>query len=155
MNADLSPMRYSTSWVLGIGLRARCPPADLIDLITRLTADYGLATTDLTGVATWQARLETPAVRALAASLNGSIVGLERPELARVGQRVLTRSPRVRALIGIDSVAEAAALVLADRLADGPTGALAGPRWQTDVATAALATCATDAAIDNVNYPLD
>ena len=155
MSPDLPPMQHSTSWVLGIGLRARCPAASLFSLVTRITADHGLAITDLAGVATWQARIQAPAIHALAASLDCSIVGLERPELARVGPRVLTRSPRLRALIGVDSVAEAAALVLADRLAGGQPGVLAGPRWQTDLATAALATCATDWAIDNVNYPLD
>ena len=155
MSTDLSSMRHRTSWVLGIGLRAQCPPDDLISLVTRITADHGLAITDLAGVATWQARIQAPAIHALAASLDCSIVGLERAELTRVGPRVLTRSPRLRARIGIDSVAEAAALVLADRLAGGQPGALAGPRRQTDLATAALATCATDWAIDNVNYPLD
>ena len=155
MSPDLPPMQHSTSWVLGIGLRARCPAASLFSLVTRITADHGLAITDLAGVATWQARIQAPAIHALAASLDCSIVGLERPELTRVGPRVLTRSPRLRALIGIDSVAEAAALVLADRLAGRPAGILAGPRWHTDFATAAVAIGATDTAIDNVNYPLD
>jgi cobalt-precorrin 5A hydrolase len=55
-------------------------------------------------------------------------------ELEAAGPRTITHSPRVRALTGVPSVAEAAALALA-----GPAARLIVPRIVLDQVTCALA----------------
>lgn len=117
---------------IGIGCRRGCPA----DTIVALVRD--VAGRDLSGVAlfTIAAKRDEPGMHEAAAVLGLPLSFLPVEELVRVQERIMTRSARVEALIGVPSVAEAAALAGA-----GPDAVLAGPRLARDGATCAIAEC--------------
>lgn len=71
---------------------------------------------------------------AAARTLRVPLVLVSQRELEAAGHRVATRSPRVMALMGVPSVAEAAALA-----AGGASARLLGPRIAIGPATCAIA----------------
>ncbi len=82
------------------------------------------------------AAAEEPGLRATAATLGLALTPLPEAALAAAAPACLTTSPRVQALTGLPSLAEAAALAAA-----GPGARLLGPRQSAGgLATCALAT---------------
>ena len=134
----MSDQRFNSHYALGVGLRPGCAPAELQYLVDTLLADSTIRAAQLIGVATWAKRGSAPALQALAGDLALPVITLDISALAAVDARVLTRSPRVRQRLGVDSVAEAAALALMDCAPDS-VGVLLGPRRASLAATAALA----------------
>ena len=115
--------------VAGFGFTTTTTLAALRDALTLAGGTQGL-----TALATPQAKAANAALRTLAAELNLPLLAIAPAHLQ--AQTTLTHSPRVHALYGTGSVAEAAALAAA-----GPRARLLGPRaTSTDgSATAALA----------------
>lgn len=114
----------------GLGFRAGADVAALRAALMAAGAD--LARIDC--LATVADKAGAPALRELAAELGLSVRAISAADMAV--QMVLTQSPRVAALRGTGSVAEAAALAAA-----GPGAVLLGPRAVSACgrATAALA----------------
>jgi cobalt-precorrin 5A hydrolase len=113
--------------VAGFGFRSETTLAALQDALSRAGGPDGV-----THLATLAAK--APDLATLGQALGLPVLTLP-PEMLR-GQATLTRSPRVEALHGTGSVAEAAALAAA-----GPGSRLRGPRAtsQDGTATAAIA----------------
>ena len=93
-----------------------------------------LASDALMAIATIAAKQNEAGIIAAAAKLGLSVVSVSDADLRAAGLRTQTRSPRVLALKGVPSVAEAAALAAA-----GPSGRLISPRLVRGSATCALA----------------
>jgi cobalt-precorrin 5A hydrolase len=81
------------------------------------------------------AKGDEPGITATASALGVALVLVPTSELETAGERAVTRSQRVVALMGVPSVAEAAALAAA-----GGTARLLVPRIAIGSATCALAT---------------
>lgn len=115
--------------VAGLGFRAGTPADSL-----RAALELAGGAAGLTALATTAAKAADPAILALARDLGLPVRGVAPGDLAR--QVVVTQSPRVLAMHGTGSVAEAAALAAA-----GAGARLTGPRRVSPDrrATAALA----------------
>ncbi|MFD2180660.1 cobalamin biosynthesis protein [Rhodoplanes azumiensis] len=120
--------------VAGVGFRKGTSAADIVQAVQLATKAYGVDIGSLTALATAAFKADEAGVRAAAATLGVPLFACTPAELDRVGDRVLTRSGRVEAAVGVASVAEAAALAAAGRNAT-----LLGPRVATARATCALA----------------
>ena len=113
--------------VAGFGFRKGATIAALHDALTRAGGPKGVTT-----LATSEDKLA--GLQPLGQTLGLPVIGLTRASLA--AQTTLTHSPRVHALTGTGSLAEAAALAAA-----GPGARLLAPRAQSSdgTATAAIA----------------
>ncbi|MBC56677.1 MAG: precorrin methylase [Confluentimicrobium sp.] len=113
--------------VAGIGFRTDAPVAALREAVDRAGGRAD-------ALATAADKATAPALVALAEALCLPVLSVLPAQLAR--QTTLSRSPRVEALFGTGSLAEAAALAAA-----GPGARLIGPRVQSadGMATAAIA----------------
>jgi cobalt-precorrin 5A hydrolase len=120
--------------VAGIGCRKGAPAADISAVIAHALAHAGLAREALDLVAAPESKADELGVSAAAAELGVPLVLVSRADLQAAGARTQTRSERVLALIGVPSVAEAAALA-----ASGPASRLIVPRMSVGIATCALA----------------
>ncbi len=120
--------------VAGIGFRRATTTAEIVALLNRALAEAGLASEQLTAIATAADRAGEPAIREAAAAFGLAPCGIEADALAAADQRGITRSERVEALRGVGSLAEAAALAAA-----GPEAVLTLPRIASPGATCALA----------------
>jgi cobalt-precorrin 5A hydrolase len=118
--------------VAGIGCRKGASAAAISAVIADALARAGLDTLDL--VAAPESKGGEHGVSAAAAALGVPLVLVAKADLEAAGARTQTRSDRVLALIGVPSVAEAAALA-----AGGPAARLILPRITVGVATCALA----------------
>jgi cobalt-precorrin 5A hydrolase len=118
--------------VAGIGCRKGTSAAAISAAIADALARAGLDTLDL--VAAPESKGGEHGIAAAAAALGVPLVLVAKAELEAAGARTQTRSERVLALIGVPSVAEAAALA-----AGGPAARLILPRITVGVATCALA----------------
>jgi cobalt-precorrin 5A hydrolase len=118
--------------VAGIGCRKGASAAAISAVIADALARAGLDTLDL--VAAPESKGGEHGVAAAAAALGVPLVLVAKADLEAAGARTKTRSERVLALIGVPSVAEAAALA-----AGGPAARLILPRITVGVATCALA----------------
>jgi cobalt-precorrin 5A hydrolase len=118
--------------VAGIGCRKGASAAEISAVIADALARAGLDTLDL--VAAPESKGGEHGVSAAAAALGVPLVLVAKADLEAAGARTQTRSERVLALIGVPSVAEAAALA-----AGGPAARLILPRITVGVATCALA----------------
>jgi cobalt-precorrin 5A hydrolase len=118
--------------VAGIGCRKGASAAAISAVIADALARAGLDTLDL--VAAPESKGGEHGVSAAAAALGVPLVLVAKADLEAAGARTKTRSERVLALIGVPSVAEAAALA-----AGGPAARLILPRITVGVATCALA----------------
>jgi cobalt-precorrin 5A hydrolase len=118
--------------VAGIGCRKGASAAAISAVIADALARAGLDTLDL--VAAPQSKGGEHGVAAAAAVLGVPLVLVAKADLEAAGARTQTRSERVLALVGVPSVAEAAALA-----AGGPAARLILPRITVGVATCALA----------------
>ena len=118
--------------VAGIGCRKGASAAAISAVIADALARAGLDTLDL--VAAPESKGGEHGVAAAAAALGVPLVLVAKADLEAAGARTKTRSERVLTLIGVPSVAEAAALA-----AGGPAARLILPRITVGVATCALA----------------
>ncbi|RKE21737.1 cobalamin biosynthesis protein [Streptomyces sp. TLI_171] len=128
--------------VLGVGLRRGAPAAELLRTADAALTALGLDRTRVALLATLDAKLFEPGLRAAAQELDVPLVGHPAAGLAAV--EVPTRSARVAAAVGTPSVAEAAALASA-----GPGGRLLAPRTASASATVAVAALAHQPQEDN------
>jgi cobalt-precorrin 5A hydrolase len=120
--------------VAGIGCRKGASADDISAVIAHALARAGLASQALDLVAAPESKADEHGVSAAAAALGVPLVLVSRADLQAAGTRTQTRSERVVALMGVPSVAEAAALA-----ASGPAARLIVPRITLGVATCALA----------------
>jgi cobalt-precorrin 5A hydrolase len=120
--------------VAGIGCRKGASAAEISAVIADALARAGLGTQALDLVAAPESKGGEQGVAAAAAALGVPLVLVAKADLEAAGARTKTRSERVLALIGVPSVAEAAALA-----AGGPAARLILPRITVGVATCALA----------------
>jgi len=120
--------------IAGVGCRKDASAAEIRAAIAAALERAGFAANALALVAAPAVKAREPGIAAAAAAFNVPLVLVPQNELEAAGARTLTRSDRVIALIGVPSVAEAAAL------AAGGTGArLVAPRIAVGPATCALA----------------
>jgi cobalt-precorrin 5A hydrolase len=120
--------------VAGVGCKAGASAGEIEAAIAAALACAGLSTATLTALATSSAKGDEPGIAAAARARGLKFVKVPQRDLEAAGARVVTRSERVLALMGVPSVAEAAALAAA-----GPASRLLGPRVAVGPATCALA----------------
>jgi cobalt-precorrin 5A hydrolase len=120
--------------VAGIGCRKGASAAAISAVIADALARARLGTQALDLVAAPESKGDEHGVAAAAAALGVPLMLVAKADLEAAGARTQTRSERVLALIGVPSVAEAAALA-----AGGPAARLILPRITVGVATCALA----------------
>lgn len=115
--------------IAGLGFRSAVDVASLRDALARAGGSNGV-----TALATLDEKAGATALKALAAELALPVYGVTPEAMAMV--ETLTQSAQVAARLGLGSVAEAAALVMA-----GPAARLLGPRVVSGdgLATAAIA----------------
>lgn len=120
--------------VAGVGCRRGAGAADVEAAIAAALAKAGIAAAELKAIATGSAKAAEPGIAAAAAKLGLGVMPIADAELKAAGARVVTRSDRVLALIGVPSLAEAAALAAA-----GQASRLIASRLVVGAATCALA----------------
>jgi cobalt-precorrin 5A hydrolase len=120
--------------IAGVGCRRGASAPDIEAAIRAALARANIATDALDAIATIAAKGAEAGIKAAAKRLGLSIVLVTDADLLAAGPRTATRSERVRALTGVPSVAEAAALAAA-----GPSARLLAPRLVMRSATCALA----------------
>lgn len=120
--------------VAGVGCRKGASADDIGAVIGAALARAGFATQALDLIAAPERKRGEQGVAAAAAALGVPLVLIAEADLKAAGARAETRSERVLALMGISSVAEAAALA-----GGGPTARLILPRIAVGSATCALA----------------
>jgi cobalt-precorrin 5A hydrolase len=120
--------------VAGVGCRRGASAAEIETVIAAALTRAGLARGALDVIATAAAKSEEPGIAAAAAALGVRLVLVPQDDLKTADSRAATHSPRVRSLMGVSSVAEAAALA-----AGGPDARLVVPRIAIGPATCALA----------------
>jgi cobalt-precorrin 5A hydrolase len=119
--------------VAGIGCRRGTSAAEIETAIAAALAQAGLANHKLDLVATAAFKGDEPGIVAAAAARGVDLILIAQGDLERAGGRA-TRSRRVAELVGVGSVAEAAALA-----AGGPAARLVLRRIAIGPATCALA----------------
>jgi len=124
--------------VAGVGCRRGTPAAAIEAVIASALARAGLASHMLDAIAAPAAKKDEPGIVAAASTLGVALVLVAQPDLETAGSRVETFSKRVETLMGVGSVAEAAALA-----AGGPAACLLVPRIAIGPATCALARSGT------------
>ena len=120
--------------VAGVGCRRGTSAAAIETVIAAALARAGLASGALDVIAVPATKGDEPGIAAAASALGLPLVLVARLDLESAGRRVGTHSQRVMALMGVPSVAEAAALA-----AGGPAARLVLPRIAIGPATCALA----------------
>jgi cobalt-precorrin 5A hydrolase len=120
--------------IAGIGCRRGTSAAAIGAVIDAALARAGLAKGELDAIAAPAAKGGEPGIAATASALGVALVLVAQDDLEAAGRRGHTRSKRVMALMGVPSVAEAAALA-----AGGPVARLVVARTVVGPATCALA----------------
>jgi cobalt-precorrin 5A hydrolase len=120
--------------VAGVGCRKGVQPEDVRAVIVAALERAGIAASELRLIATMDAKSREKGIEVAASAMRLPLVLLTPADLVSVRMRVATRSERVEALVGVPSVAEAAALA-----AGGPAARLVAPRIVVGPATCALA----------------
>jgi cobalt-precorrin 5A hydrolase len=119
--------------VAGVGCRRGASAAAIETVIAAALARAGLTSHRLDVLATAAFKGDEPGIAAAAAARGLALILVAQADLERAGGRA-THSRRVAELMGVGSVAEAAALAAA-----GPAGRLVMPRIAIGPATCALA----------------
>lgn len=101
--------------VAGIGCRKGTSSAAIEDAVTAALAACGLARTRLDALATHATKRDEPGLRELAELWQLRLLAFTAEEMTRHAPNVETVSQRVVELMGVPSVAEAAALAAAGR----------------------------------------
>jgi len=120
--------------VAGIGCRKGARATDIETAIATAFARAGVAISKLSVIATSAAKSDEPGIEGTASAIGVPLVLIPQGDLAAAGGRAMTRSERVHALVGVPSVAEAAALA-----AGGPDARLMAVRIVVGPVTCALA----------------
>lgn len=120
--------------VAGIGCRKGTTVEQINTAIDAALAQAGILPGRLGLVATSDGKGSEPGIVQATAARGVQLVLVRPADLETAGPRTLSSSPRVKALIGIPSVAEAAALA-----ACGPASRLVVPRIVEGPATCAIA----------------
>jgi cobalt-precorrin 5A hydrolase len=123
--------------VAGIGCRRGAPAPDIEAAIHAALARANITADALDAIATIATKQSEYGIQATAHKLGVSVVVVAERDFKTAGDRAHTKSPRVLALTGAPSVAEAAALAAA-----GPSSHLIIPRLVMGSATCALAASA-------------
>jgi cobalt-precorrin 5A hydrolase len=123
-----------TMIVAGVGCRRGAGAPDVEAAIRAALARAGIASGDLDAIATIAAKHGEAGIEAVAAKLGVAVMLVSEADLKAAAPRTETHSARVLALMGVPSVAEAAALAAA-----GPSAQLISPRLVIGSATCALA----------------
>jgi cobalt-precorrin 5A hydrolase len=118
---------------VGIGCRKDTPGATIVALV-RAALGHLTVTPDQVCLYSVARKAREPGMHEAAAALGFDLVFLPDLALAAVAARVVTQSARVQAMLGIGSVAEAAALA-----GGGPHSAIVVARLAADGATCAIA----------------
>lgn len=118
----------------GIGCKRGAPASDIEAAIHAALSGAQIGADALDVIATIEAKNDEPGIRAAAKKFGIALIIVPALQLAASTDRVKTHSERVSALIGVGSVAEAAALAAA-----GCAGKLIVPRLIVGTATCALA----------------
>lgn len=124
--------------VAGVGCRRGTSAAAIEAVIEAALARTGLTPAALDMIATAAAKGGEPGIAAAASALGVPLVLVPQVDLEAAGEGAVTRSERVVALMGVPSVAEAAALA-----AGGTAARLVMPRISVGPATCALAATGT------------
>jgi cobalt-precorrin 5A hydrolase len=120
--------------VAGVGCRRGAATQDIESALHAALARAGVSADALSVIATGEAKQGERGIETLAAKLGVKLMLISDDELKAAGDRATTRSDRVLALIGLPSLAEAAALAAA-----GPSARLIVSRLIVGAATCALA----------------
>lgn len=120
--------------VAGIGFRAGASWQDIVTLVTLATKNVSLSPDDLRGLATLDQKAAEAGFIEAADRLKLRAIAVGPEVLRGMADGVRTHSPRVQALHGVGSVAEAAALAAA-----GPGARLLLSRIASERVTCALA----------------
>ena len=131
--------RYAMGcYAMGLGARRGVAAQDVVDLVQRVAQQHGVALSDI-ALCTLESKAEEAGIQDAARELGVELIFLPLADLkARKGSSP-THSPRVQAMFGVGSVAEAAALVGA-----GPGSRLVAPRVSTPFVACALARSAEE-----------
>jgi cobalt-precorrin 5A hydrolase len=121
--------------VAGVGCRRGTSAAEIEAVIAAALAQAGLAGQRVDVLATAEFKCDESGIAAAAAARGVPLILIAQADLERAGGRA-THSRRVAQLMGVGSVAEAAALA-----AGGPDARLVVPRIAIGPATCALAAC--------------
>lgn len=126
-------MTEALPYAFGLGARRGVAAQDIVDLVRRVarTHEVDLREAKLCAL---ESKAEEAGLHEAARELGLELVFLPLAALRARKAPAATHSPRVQALFGVGSVAEAAALVGA-----GPISRLVAPRVTTPVAACALA----------------
>lgn len=120
--------------VAGVGCRKGVQPGEVKAVILAAFERAGIAVSELGLIATMSAKGREKGIEVAASVMRVPLVLVTLADLVAMRIRVATRSERVEALVGVPSVAEAAALA-----AGGPAARLVAPRIVAGPATCALA----------------
>jgi cobalt-precorrin 5A hydrolase len=123
-----------TMIVAGVGCRKGTTAEEIITVISRALRNAGLSNHAIDVIAAPAAKVGEAGIVGAATALRVPLVSVSQSDLEAVGARTRTRSERVIALMGVPSVAEAAALAAA-----GPSASLLAARIAAGPATCALA----------------
>jgi len=99
--------------VAGVGCRRGAATQDIENALHAALKRAGVGADDLTAIATGEAKQGERGIETVAAKLGVKLMLISDGELKAAGARATTRSDRVLALIGLPSLAEAAALAAA------------------------------------------
>jgi cobalt-precorrin 5A hydrolase len=120
--------------VAGVGCRKGVQPGEVKAVILAALEQAGVKASQLCLIATTDAKKREHGIEVAASAMCIPLVLLAQADLMSVMMRVATRSERTKELVGLPSVAEAAALA-----AGGPSARLIVPRIVVGPATCALA----------------
>lgn len=120
--------------IAGVGCRKGVQPGEVRAVILAALERAGIAVSELRVIATLATKNRERGIEVAASVMRVPLVLLPPADLLAVSMRVATRSERTKALVGVPSVAEAAAVA-----AGGPTARLIAPRIVVGPATCALA----------------
>lgn len=120
--------------VAGVGCRKGVQPAEVKVVILAALQQAGITVSELRLIATMDAKSRERGIEVAASAMRVPLVLVTPADLEAASTRAATRSERVKALVGVPSVAEAAALAVG-----GPAARLIVPRIVVGPATCALA----------------
>jgi cobalt-precorrin 5A hydrolase len=119
--------------IAGVGCRKGAQPDDIRAVVVAAFERAGIAMSELCCIATIDAKCHEKGIEVAASVMRVPLLLVTPADLVAVRMRVRTRSKRLEALLGVPSVAEAAALA-----AGGAAGRLIAPRLVVGPATCAL-----------------
>ncbi len=122
-----------TRYAAGVGARRGVAAEVIVDLVSSIAKTHGVPLPEVT-LCTLESKADEAGLHEAAATLGVDLVFLPLDALKARKGAAPTHSPRVQAMFGVGSVAEAAALVGA-----GPGSRLLAPRVATPYAACALA----------------